>query len=142
MIRRLGSAGMDTPPMLRSGCTDARVKNRVERLTRLFVTKHEVPDLLAVEATFAVENRFAERLDDRRETGRAGLDDLTCEIIRVDHRDTELREHLGDGGLSARDPTRQTYNRFHRRRVLVIALPGQDDLPCASAVPCAPSSNG
>jgi hypothetical protein len=39
---------------------------------------------------------------------------------------------LRDGGLSARDPTRETHNRLHRGPVLDIVTAEQDDWACAT----------
>jgi D-tyrosyl-tRNA(Tyr) deacylase len=120
--------------VLRAGSTDARVHDGVERFPRFFVSEDELSDFLAIEAAGLIEDIFAKFFDDRLEPRRTRLDDLACEIVRIDDWDSQVGKHFGDGGLSARDPARQPYHRFHGGRVFVIARLGQDDLGCATAL--------
>lgn len=118
--------------VLCSGGSNTWVQDRIERFARFLVPKHQLADLLAVESAALVEHVFAELVDDRLQAGCAGLDHFAREIVRVDDRDTQIREHLCDGRLPARDPARKPNNRFHRVRVLAIASLGQEDLRCAT----------
>lgn len=104
----------------------------VERLPRFVVAEHQVANLLAIETARVVEHAFAKLTHDLLQAGRTRLDYLSCQFVGVDHGDAEVAEHLRYGGLAARDPTRQTHNRFHRGRVLDIASLGQDDSACAT----------
>ena len=71
-----------------------------------------------------IEHVFAELLDDRLQAGCAVLDDFAREIIRVDDRDTQIREHLCDGRLPARDPADRTHRPAHAAALVAEAEVG------------------
>jgi len=118
--------------VLRACGSDQRVHDRVERLSGFLVTEHQFADPLAIEVASLVEHASAELVDDGLQALRAGLHYLARQIVRVYYGDSELPEHLRYGRLPARDPTRQTHNRFHCTRVLNITSFGQDDSVCAT----------
>lgn len=92
------------------------MRDCIETLACVWICKHELPDLLAIEGTVRCEDTASERSHNFLECFRSGLDNLACEVIGVDHGHVKLTKHARDGALPARDATRQTDNlRSHDR---------------------------
>ena len=76
----------------------------VERTAAPFVREDDAAELGAVERAVGEEDVGPELAHDGCERGRARLDDLAREHVRVDDGDVVRAEERGDGRLARRDP--------------------------------------
>ena len=83
--------------------TNGRVSDRLELLALRWIPEDLLPHARAIQATRRVEDVAAELCYELRKRRRSRLDDVSRNLIRIEHGDAELREVLGDGALAARD---------------------------------------
>ena len=86
--------------------TNSRVSDRLESLALHWIPEDLLAHARAIQSTRSIENVAAELGYEFRERRRSRLDDVSGDLIRIEHGDAERREALGDGALAARDAPR------------------------------------
>lgn len=86
-----------------------RMDDVVQVVERFIVGEHEVCERAPVERPVRAEERATEPSDDRVEPCGARSNDLTGDVVSIDHHGPASREHGGDGGLARTDPAGETY---------------------------------
>ena len=75
---------------------DARMQDRFQVGPGLFVGEHVPAHRGPIEVAVGRQHRLAEKVADFIEGRLAGSDNLTRDQIRIDNRDAEFREHVGN----------------------------------------------
>ena len=86
---------------------DGGVSNGFQTLALLWISEYALAHRSPVEAAGRIENTGAEFFDQLAERRCSRLDDITCDLVRIDDGNAECREHFGDGGLAAGDAAGQ-----------------------------------
>ena len=77
----------------------------VELPAGLRIVKHDFPENLAIDGSVRGENTIAECLNDRHMNRLTGLQQLMCDVVRVDQVASQLDKHTADGALACGDST-------------------------------------
>jgi hypothetical protein len=88
------------------------VDNQFKPTTRLRVVEDHRSQGVTIDRTVGIQHIFSEHSDDLTPSGFAGLDDLSCQCIGVDHYGAALLEHFGDRAFAGRHATGQP-NEHH-----------------------------
>jgi hypothetical protein len=93
----------------RGSPADQRVHDAVQALALGFVVEHHRGQLRPVQRAVRSENLLAERLDQLGKPGRAGFDDLTGELVRVDQHRAVFGQPTGHSRLARTNPAGESH---------------------------------